>query len=106
MAYVLFGIFMSVTVGLFVAMMVTSSMEGIKQIITMILISGLIGAGLAFLLSTENKAEDKTWNSGICTECSGDMELISVTATKSNNKTYYYKCNNCGNVISLKHLYN
>ena len=106
MAYVLFGIFMSVTVGLFVAMMVTSSMKGIKQIITMILISGLIGAGLAFLLSTDNKAEDKTWNNGICTECSGDMELISVTATKSNNKTYYYKCDNCGNVITLKHLYN
>ncbi len=106
MAYVLFGIFMSVTVGLFVAMMVTSSMEGIKQIITMILISGLIGAGLAFLLSTDHKAEDKTWNNGICTECSGNMELISVTATKSNNKTYYYKCDNCGNVIELDHLYN
>ena len=106
MAYVLFGIFMSVTVGLFVAMMVTSSMEGIKQIITMILISGLIGAGLAFLLSTEHKTEDKTWNNGICTECSRDMELVSVTATKSNNKTYYYKCNGCGNVITLKHLYN
>ena len=106
MAYVLFGIFMSVTVGLFVAMIVTSSMEGIKQIVTMILISALIGAGLSFLLSTEHKAEDKAWNNGICTECSGDMELISVTATKSNNKTYYYKCNDCGNVISLKHLYN
>ena len=106
MAYVLFGIFMSVTVGLFVAMMVTSSMEGIKQIITMILISGLIGAGLAFLLSTEHKAEDKAWNNGICTECSGDMEFISVTATKSNNKTYYYKCNDCGNIIELDHLYN
>ena len=106
MAYVLFGIFMSITVGLFVAMMVTSSMEGIKQIITMILISALIGAGLAFLLSTDNKAEDKVWNNGICTECSGDMEFISVTATKSNDKTYYYKCDNCGNVITLKHLYN
>ena len=106
MAYVLFGIFMSVTVGLFVAMIVTSSMEGIKQIITMILISGLIGTGLAFLLSTEHKTEDKTWNNGICTECSGNMELISVTATKSNNKTYYYKCDNCGNVIELDHLYN
>ena len=106
MAYVLFGIFMSVTVGLFVAMIVTSSMEGIKQIITMILISGIIGAGLAFLLSTEHKTEDKTWNNGICTECSGDMELISVTATKSNNKTYYYKCNDCGNIIELDHLYN
>lgn len=106
MAYVLFGIFMSVTVGLFVAAIVTSSMEGIKQIIIMILISGLIGAGLAFLLSTDHKVEDKTWNNGICTECSGDMEFISATATKSNNKTYYYKCNDCGNVISLKHLYN
>ena len=105
MAYVLFGIFMSVTVGLFVAMIVTSSMEGIKQIITMILISGLIGAGSAFLLSTEHKAENKAWNNGICTECSGGMELISVTATKSNNKTYYYKCDNCGNVIELDHLY-
>ena len=106
MAYVLFGIFMSVTVGLFVAAIVTSSMKGIKQIITMILISGLIGAGLAFLLSTEHKAEDKAWNNGICTECSGNMELISVTATKSNNKTYYYKCNDCNHVITLKHLYN
>ena len=106
MAYVLFGIFMSVTVGLFIALMVTSSMEGIKKIITMILISGLIGADFAFLLSTDNKAEDKAWNNGICTECSGDMEFISVTATKSNNKTYYYKCNDCGNVIALKHLYN
>ena len=106
MAYVLFGIFMSVTVGLFVAMIVTSSMKGIKQIITMILISALIGAGLAFLLSTDHKAEDKTWNNGICTECSGNMELISVTTTKSNNKTYYYKCDNCGNVIELDHLYN
>ena len=106
MAYVLFGIFMSVTVGLFVAMMVTSSMEGIKQIITMILISGLIGAGFAFLLSSDHKAEDEAWNNGICTECSGDMEFISVTATKSNNKTYYYKCNDCDNVITLKHLYN
>ena len=54
MAYVLFGIFMSVTVGLFVAMIVTSSMKGIKQIITMILISALIGAGFAFLLSTDH----------------------------------------------------
>ena len=106
MAYVLFGIFMSVTVGLFVALMVTSSMEGIKKIITMILISALIGAGFAFLLSTDHKAEDKAWNNGICTECSGDMELISVTATKSNNKTYYYKCNDCNHVITLKHLYN
>ena len=105
MAYVLFGIFMSVTVGLFVAMIVTSSMKGIKQIVTMILISALIGAGFAFLLSADNKAEDKTWNNGICVECSGNMELISVTATKSNNKTYYYKCNNCGNVITLKYLY-
>ena len=106
MAYVLFGIFMSVTVGLFVALIVTSSMEGIKKIITMILISALIGASLAFLLSTDNKAEAKVWNNGICTECSGDMEFISVTATKSNDKTYYYKCDNCGNVITLKHLYN
>ena len=57
----------------------------------------------------EADSDIKTWNNGICTECGdGHYEFISASSHGRGASTtdyYYYKCDSCGNVIKVKHLY-
>lgn len=106
MIYVLGGIITGATVGLFIGAMVTMSLNGIKRGIVMTIVAALIGAGFTFMIYTEDSVDSEMWNNGICTDCSGHMEFISASGAKSTNRIYYYKCDNCNNVIELKNLYN
>ena len=100
---VLTGLILGTSLGLFIAVHI--GFEGIKFGITTVLIAIAVGTFFAFMYHVNDVANDYVWNNGICTECEGKMEFTSASHTKYNNR-YYYKCNDCGNVIELDHLYN
>ena len=89
-------------IGLFVAAF--AHLEGIKKRITIILIAIATGTLFSFMYYVNYIANEKVWNNGVCVECDGKLEFINASHTKYNNR-YYYKCDNCGNVIELDHLY-
>lgn len=104
---IIFGVLTGLILGTSLGLFITAYMdlEGTKRRITTILIAIAVGIFLAFMYHINDNANEKMWNNGICTECEGEMEFTSASHTKYNNR-YYYKCNDCGNVIELDNLYN
>ena len=100
MMYVLGGMLIGATAGLFIGAAFTKPLSGVKRCVTMILIAIAFGIFWAFMSYTRHIGNEKLWNNGICVACGGKMEFISAS------HNYYYKCNDCGNVIELDHLYN
>jgi len=74
-----------------------------------IVFTSIIASLLSFGLISEADSDINTWNEGICTECdNGHYEFISASSRGrgiSNTNYYYYKCDSCGKVIEVKHLY-
>lgn len=73
-----------------------------------IITTSIIASLLSFGLIQEADSDIKTWNHGVCTECdNGHYEFISASGCRRGigSTNYYYKCDNCGNVIEVKHLY-
>lgn len=100
------GLILTVSVGAFVALIITIDLKGKQRIITAIVIALVMGFGLSALLMVEIKVDNEKWNNGICTECGGKYEFQSSTYKRNVGDEYYYKCKNCGYTISLNDLRN
>lgn len=44
------------------------------------------------------------YNNGICKLCGGDYEFYQAVGHRYST-SYLYKCNKCGNIIEVDHLY-
>jgi hypothetical protein len=73
-------------------------MEGVKRVITTILVSLICGYGICGLLFLEKKADETVWNEGYC-NCGGKWELNDIEHIKNGGDLYYYTCDNCNSLI-------
>lgn len=106
---IIFGLIFSASIGLILSLcMINTFLEYghkvIKTILT-IIFSLLIGFGLIGLFNLEKKMDTETYNEGICTKCSGHYTIFDVEKDRHGNETYYYKCDNCGKVISTNYFF-
>lgn len=79
------------------------------KILVFIITTSIIAGLFSFGLIQESDSDIKTWNNGICTECgNGHYEFVSASSRGrgvGSTNHYYYKCDNCKNVIEVKNLY-
>lgn len=93
-AFVFLGLAMSISVGAFVALIVTSGMnDGMPRVITAIIISLVVGFGFIFLMGKYREYQEERWNNGICSTCGAEWHFQCATKHKSST-TYYYTCEN------------
>ncbi len=96
----------------FFGLMITSNMSTKKKwlkVLVFIAFTSAIATLFSVGIIQETDKDTKTWNEGICTRCgNGHYEFISASShgrgIESTNY-YYYKCDNCKDVIEVKHLY-
>ena len=77
--------------------------KDIKEEIGVFIIPALFLLLIIILFIADNKADEKTWNNGLC-ECGGRWEYLDtshhISYTKEGGyqdcKGYIYKCNKCG----------
>ena len=48
----------------------------------------------------ERKVDEQMFNNGYC-ECSGEWDLFDIEYRKNSGSLYFYKCEECKNVIKL-----
>lgn len=96
----------------FLGVMIISNMNTKKKwlkALVFIVSTSAIASLFSFGLISEADSDIKTWNHGVCTECEdGHYEFISASSRGRGirgTNYYYYKCDSCGNVIEVKHLY-
>jgi hypothetical protein len=99
--FIITGIGMTIIIGVFVALMLTSEMKrGWKKNLTTILLALAIGFGIGGLLTLDHIGDEQRWNNGHCT-CGGEWELADVEkGYRNGSTTYYYSCEECNEVIS------
>lgn len=107
---IIFGLIFSVSVGLMFSLIMVNLFfpkYGYKVIKTIFIIifSLLIGFGLIGLLKLEHKIDTENYNEGVCEKCYGHYTIFDVEKDRHGYKTYYYKCDNCGRVISTHCLF-
>ena len=101
MMFIVFGLLLSVSVGAFVAMILTSGIKNqIVKIIATIILSLAIGFGLVSLFAWERKVDEQKFHGGYC-ECGGEWDLFDIEYRKNSGSLYFYKCEECKNVIQL-----
>jgi hypothetical protein len=92
--FIILGLAMSISLGTFIALIVTSGMDdGILKAITAIVISLVIGFGSVFLMGKYREHQEEKWNNGICTTCGAEWYFQCASKRKSTT-TYYYTCEN------------
>ena len=99
--FIIAGIVFTITLGLLSGILITEKlcMYGWKQFIITTLIALVIGFGISGLITLKFTADEKEYNDGYC-ECGGEWELFDIERGYRNGNTiYYYKCNNCKDVI-------
>ena len=96
----------------FLGIMIISNMNTKKKwlkALIFIIFTSIIASLFSFGIIQEADSDIKAWNEGVCTECGdGHYEFISASSRgigASTTNYYYYKCDSCGNVIEVKHLY-
>lgn len=101
MMFVVFSLLLSVSVGGFVGMILASGIRNrIVNIIVTIILALIIGFGLTSLLMLERKIDEQVFNGGYC-ECGGKWDLFDVEYRKNSGSLYFYKCEECENIIRL-----
>lgn len=101
MMFVVFGLILSASVGGFVGMILTSGIRNkVINTITTIILALVIGFGLTSLLMWERKVNEQMFNNGYC-ECGGEWDLFDIEYRKNSGSLYFYKCEECKNVIKL-----
>ena len=97
--FIVIGLTMSVSIGGFIGLMFTSGMKNSwKRVVVTIIIALAIGFGIDGIITLEKKGDKKAWNNGHC-ECGTEWHLVNVEHLKNSVDSYYYSCDNCGNVI-------
>ena len=102
MVFIVFGVFMFITVGGFFGMMACSLSEGLatwkKSAIAL-----LVAALSSFLITggfyTDVKSDERAWNNGYCT-CGTEWRLVNAQKYRGHT-IYYYTCDNCGRTIEI-----
>lgn len=105
----IFSIIMCGTVGSFFALIVTSKMNKSKpwvRGVVGVLIALAIGLGMTGIMKAQTAYYEKVWNNGVCHECGQSWEFKRVDRTKNNSKRYYWECDDCQEIICVKHNYN
>lgn len=102
------GIFMSLTVGGFIALCIINTIaENSKSILKWaagIILAIAIGCGISGLLVLQNKGDDEKWNNGYCIECNGLYHFTSSDYHNNGENEYYYTCDKCGHTIIIHEL--
>lgn len=101
MMFVGFGLLLSVSVGAVVGMILASGIRNkIVNIVATIILALVVGFGLTSLLILERKIDEQTFNGGYC-DCGGKWDLFDVEYRKNSGSLYFYKCEECENIIRL-----
>lgn len=101
MMFVVCGLLLTVSVGGFIAMILTSGIRNkIMNIVMTIILALAIGFGITGLLFLEHKADEQMFNGGCC-ECGGEWDLFDIECRKNACSLYFYKCEECKKIIRL-----
>lgn len=102
--FIIVGLILSISVGAFFALILTSGMKtGFSKVIVSIISALLFGFGLLFCMVKHSEYEAKKWNKGICTECGTEWHFQSATKYRTST-TYYYVCDN-GHILKTESLF-
>ena len=97
--FIITAVLMTITVGLFIALLTPNGIKKIApRVIAIILVSSMIGCGIAGLFWMEYKNDEQSWNGGLC-PCGEEWRLVNVEHTKNGSDFYYYTCDECNNTI-------
>ena len=102
MVFVVFGVFMFLTIGGFFGMCVFSLLEGLatwKKFVIALLVTVLSSFLITNDFYTERKSAETAWNNGYCT-CGTEWRLVNVQRYRG-YMIYYYTCDNCGRMIEI-----
>lgn len=97
--FIITAIIMTITIGLFIALITTNEIKKIAtRVIAIILISSMVGCGIAGLFWLGHKFDEQSWNGGLC-PCGEKWRLVNVEHKKNGGDLYYYTCDECNNTI-------
>lgn len=98
--FVTLAIILTVTIGLFLGCMLTSSIKGWKRGVVALVIAVCVGCGISAMLYAERNSEIKAWNNGSC-ECGCEWKFSNTERLRNGSNLYYWYCEDCGKVIEL-----
>lgn len=103
-AFIIFGLILSVSMGAVFALILTSGMkDGFPKAIVSIILALFSGFGLMFCMVKHSEHEANKWNKGICPKCGTEWHFQSATKYRTST-TYYYSCEN-GHVLETESLF-
>lgn len=103
-AFIIFGLILSVSFGGIFALMLTSGMkDGFPRMIVSIILALFFGFGLMFCMVKHSELEVNKWNKGICSKCGTEWHFQSATKYR-NSTTYYYTCKN-GHILETESFF-
>ena len=96
--FIIVGIVMTITIGAFISLILTSGMNSWKRWVVFPIVAILVGFGVAGLFTIEAKDDEAAWNNGYC-ECGGEWNFTNAEHIKNGGDLYYYECEECGDLI-------
>ena len=102
MIFIVFWVFMFLTVGGFFGMMVFSLSEGLatwKKSAIALLVAALSSFLITCGFYVDRKSAETAWNNGYCT-CGTEWRLVNAQKYRGHT-IYYYTCDNCGRTIEI-----
>ena len=89
------GLFLTVTLGAFFALIFTSNMKNnIAKLIVGLIVAFIIGYGAIYLVSLDYKRDVRNYNNGICSICNEKLDLFDIEYYRGYGNEYFYKCKN------------
>jgi hypothetical protein len=101
MKFIVSAILFSMTIGVFLSMMIFVDIHGWKKLVGTIIVSIFIGFVIAGMLVWETDTNETKWNNGYCYNCGTEWTLVNVQHVKNDSTHYYYTCDNCKEIIDL-----
>lgn len=102
-SFIFSGVFLSISMSLMGAIFTVGIKNTKIRIVVAIIISLVLGFGLATIMTKQKVHQDKMWNNGICSKCGSHWEFKSGDR-KGTVHTYYYSCEH-GHVFESDTLY-
>ena len=102
MVFIVFCVFIFITVGGFFGMVAFSLSEGLatwKKSAIALLVAALSSFLIIGGCYTDVKSNERAWNNGYCT-CGTEWRLLNVQKYRGRT-IYYYTCDNCGRTIEI-----
>ena len=96
--FIIVGIVMTITIGAFIGLILTSDMNTWRRWVVFPIIAILVGFVVAGLFTMEAKSDEVAWNNGYC-ECGGKWDFTNAEHLKNGGDLYYYECEECGDLI-------